>query len=214
MTNKKVTECKIMKKGYLLLGILLIGCNSSIKYYEKENTLIHIANYYIEREEYRMFQMDSISGIINHSIPIRIEIFQEKDYRNCFQFAIVLSNSNSSTMEKLPTKIVKIKDRYVFIYMHARPPLSKKHLPSELFNETERDLSDETSWQVLMCKKCLKCIVVIDNEIIPIMYIKQFNEFTCDCKCDYKKDKQKIIAEKIIIDTPDGFLPPPPLETL
>ena len=42
---------------HILLGIILVGCNSRIKYDEKEDVLIHIANHYIEQEEYRMLKI-------------------------------------------------------------------------------------------------------------------------------------------------------------
>lgn len=192
---------------YMILGILLSSCNREIKYEKEEIILMNILTHYINQEENKMTMLDSVS---NSVIPIRIEIFQNKDYRDYFQFSITLSNSDIRTMDKMPTKVGKIKNRYFFIYMNDKSPLLGKYLPQELFIKTDSYLLDETSWQVLMCKKCFKYIVVVDNEIIPIEYIKQFNEFTCVCKHDFPNNG---IIEDAIIDTSNGILPPPPVDS-
>jgi len=196
---------------HALLCTILIGCSGTTGYDRKESILTRIATYYTEHEEYNMNAIDSLFEVDKHGIPTRIEIHQERDYRDYYQFSIILSSSNISNMRILPTKIVKIKNRYAFMYMHEKPPLSRKTLPIELFNNKGCEFLDETSWQILMCKKCLNCIVVIDRNPMPIEYIKQFNEFTCDCSHDYETDIQEIVAEEAIIDAPDGIIPPPPM---
>ena len=198
-----------IKKYLFLCIILLFGCYSQIKEYEKEDVLMHIANYYIEEEESNLLRLDSSP---NNAIPHGLQIYQEDDYRGFFRFVMFPTISSIFTINSMPTKILKVKNRYVFLYMKETAPISKDELPDELFNGSQILLLYEMSGYVLMCKKCFRSIVLIDPHIIAYDNIKQFNEFTCDCEHDYKKMKQDIIVEEAIIDDMEKFLAPPPPE--
>jgi hypothetical protein len=165
---------------YILLCIVSIGCKNGIIYEKKEKILIGITSYYIEREGDKIFEIDSLMNEMNCNTPVRIEVFQKNDFNGHFLFCILLSNSNIHNMKRMPTHIIKIKNRYVFMYIRGQKPISKKSIPNELFTKCERVVMDETSWQILMCKKSLKYIIAIDNIILPIEYIKEFNEFLCE----------------------------------
>ena len=220
------------RKVYLLLCIILLGCNSKIKKNEKEYVLMPVTNHNIETEESRMIEA-ALMLIINHFAiaeedrmleldslfsadigpPVRFEITQRKDYKDFFSFYISTSNSNIFFSGRLPTKIIKTGNRDVYMYMNEAAPLSKKELPDDFFKEVDGiALLDESPWNmflsVLMCKKCLKSVVVIDRFVVTEENTKQFNEFTCDCEHDYKKENQKIIIEKAIITDEKGEIRP------
>ena len=219
------------REVYLLLCIMLIGCNSKIKN-EKEDVLVPVATHNIETEESRMLK-DALVNIVDHFIiseeagmwdldslfnidnglPVRFEITQRMDYKDFFSFYIYPSNSNIFFMSKLPTKIIKTGHRDIYMYMNEETPLSKKELPDDLFIAADDyALLNEHPWDmflnVLMCKKCFKSVVVIDEYVVTEEETKQFSEFTCDCEHDNKKENQKITIEKAIIIDEKGEIRP------
>jgi hypothetical protein len=193
-----------------ILLLTLASCNNVVNYNKIETILEEIALNYILQEENRINKLDSIFNISNQNIPIRLEIFQDEDYKDCCRFYILLSNSNINDIVKLPSKIFKINNRFVFVYLNSNQSISKENMPNELLGIQKDYLLDETSWEILICKKCYKYIVVKNKYIIPIEFIKQFNEFSCNCKRNHSKFKQNVRIEDAIIDTIDGILPPPP----
>ena len=206
-------ECeksKIMDKIklYILLAIsiLLIGCNRT-QYTEKERALLRIASLYIEQKRAEFRRIDSFS-----ELPVRIEVIQNADYRGYYQFTISFTISSMLfESARMPTKVTRVRNRYVFMYMRDKPPLSREDLPNEVFNENAGGMWHSMDWEALMCKQCFRSIVSIWL-VCSFNYIKQMNDFVCDCK-NKGSGKPEIILIEIadaIIDTPDGNCPPPP----
>ena len=190
-------------KIHLLLCIILIGCSSKTKEYEAEDVLMNIANHFLVTEETRMLDIDSVFNADN-ALPVRFDITQRNDYRGFYSFLISPSNLTIFYMGGLPTKITKIGNRDMYLFMSEEKPLSKKELPDELFNDVDWEkMINESDWDfcldIIMCKKCLNSVVVLDR-FISTENTKQFNEFNCVCEHDYKKNKQEIIIEKPIIE--------------
>jgi len=213
--NKLVTRIIISALG----SIVLISCQEKTLQEKREKLLLRIAEHYIG------YKMDDIAKIESWGDCNRvfITIHQRKeDFNGFLSFWMAVANENIRkryiahsyvganefiSPRDLPTRITRIKGRYVVMYMNNQETISQKALPRELTNECINVVKDETSWHILMCKKSLEHIVVIDDIIIPLECIEQFRNFLCNE--NFEKKTIELRIEKPIIDWECLWRPPP-----
>lgn len=139
--------------------------------------LLNIASHFISHNQLVFQKHDGF----NCSIPVIIEIVQKNDYKGSKNYRVFWSNMG---IAKPPTRIERIKDRYIALRLKDGNSLSKNDIPEELLienctNDEVVMIYNELSWAVIMCKNSPKHLAVKD--IIDEKYLSTvFDEFSCD----------------------------------
>lgn len=139
--------------------------------------LLNVASHLIKEEQDAIRKSDGL----NCSIPVVVEISQMDDFNGNNTYMIYWSNMG---VREAPTRIERMRDRYVLLYLEGEKPLSENELPKILLDEDCTDeyvvlVINELSWAVSMCKNSTKHIVV-KNVLSEAELSTCFGAFSCE----------------------------------
>lgn len=139
--------------------------------------LLNVASHLIKEEQNAISKSDGL----NCSIPVVIEISQMDDINGNNTYMIYWTNMG---MHDAPTRVERVRDRYVLLYLEGEKPLPENELPKILLDEDCTDeyvvlVINELSWAVTMCKNSTKHIVV-KNVLSEAELSTCFGAFSCE----------------------------------
>jgi hypothetical protein len=201
-----------MNKSIKVLIVIFVAictsCSNNGSKEKEDMILEHIGITYIKKYKNEFSTIELLKNEKDSSckITIIIHIRQQEDY-NGHKMFLIYYTIGMDFFDVMPSKLIKIEDKYIAMYFHNKPPIQKKKIPTNLFPKDCGEVIEETSWIVLMCKDSYQYIV-IKSPPTSFEMITQLQNFTCDYNVIHARDHQEIIIEDAIIDTTKYFMIP------
>jgi len=178
-----------------------IGCANYTNIVKKECYLIDKESEILEKVSNEI--IDRSADIIYNRKEAECEqslllhIYQQKIEKNEFKCYIAYFSESGLYENELPTYLWIREDVYIAIYLDNKGALSKQEIPENLLEDYDDCYRYEDSWLILICDNIYK-VKVIEKGLLPVIAVKQFQEFSCDIE-DTRNRQIKI--ENAVVDT-------------
>lgn len=168
-----------MRNYYWIFLILLIGYSCSGKVKSDEDILKKVSRNYIKSMSHRFNRAIAWEEMLDN---IHLTIRESPSNKNGLRlYYISYGNSFSDNNIEKISQVWKEGKYYVLFYSLRGPYLKQEDIPKELQRVSNTQfIEEDIDWLVAVCKKNMKYLTITETYNLPLEYIDELNNFSCE----------------------------------